>query len=121
MNFILDWQAIKDLTGYCRGDIKGFCEDEDFPIYPGRLYPFQALSLRNILLCNWSVREGYFNYYWQAQQAFELFWAELPGDVSDCQLAESWMAWCEALSYHCEVVRFCLEWKHPEPLQLGLS
>ncbi|ABW31454.1 hypothetical protein [Acaryochloris marina] len=38
---------------------------------------------------------GVFAYYWQAQQAFELFWAELPDDVSDCQLTKSWMAWFE--------------------------
>ncbi|ABW32238.1 hypothetical protein AM1_C0310 (plasmid) [Acaryochloris marina MBIC11017] len=29
------------------------------------------------------------------QQAFELFWAEQPDDVSDCQLAKSRMTWCE--------------------------
>ena len=92
-----------------------------FPIYPGRLHPFQALFLRNTLLCNWAVREGHFAFYWQAQQAFELFWAYLPDDVTDCQLAESWIACCEALPYHGEVVSFCREWKHPEPLQIGLS
>ena len=98
MDLIIDWQAIKTLTEYCREDIKGFCEDEGFPIYPGRLHPFQALFLRNTLLCNWAVREGHFAYYWQAQQAFELFWAYLPDDIPDCQLAESWIAWCEVRS-----------------------
>ena len=95
MNPTIDWQALKNLTEYCREDIKGFCEDEGFPVYPGRLHPFQALFLRNLLLCNWSVREGHFAYYWQAQQAFELFWAEQPDDISDCQLTKSWMAWCK--------------------------
>ncbi|UJB72898.1 hypothetical protein HRE53_29895 (plasmid) [Acaryochloris sp. 'Moss Beach'] len=32
---------------------------------------------------------------WQVQQAFELFWTDLPDNVTDCQLAESWMAWCQ--------------------------
>ena len=32
---------------------------------------------------------------WQDQQAFELFWFDLPDDLNDGQLAESWIAWCE--------------------------
>ena len=98
-DLVIDWQSIKTLTGYCRDDIKGFCEDEGFPLYPGRLHPFQALFLRNTLLYNWAVREEHFVFYWQAQQAFELFWFDLPDDIADGQLAESWIAWCEATRY----------------------
>ncbi|UJB72745.1 DUF4326 domain-containing protein (plasmid) [Acaryochloris sp. 'Moss Beach'] len=31
------------------------------------------------------------------------------------------LCWCAPLSCHCDVIKSYLEWKRPEPLQLGLS
>ena len=31
------------------------------------------------------------------------------------------LCWCAPLACHCDVIKSYLEWKHPEPLQLGLS
>ena len=31
------------------------------------------------------------------------------------------LCWCAPLPCHCDVIKSYLEWKHPEPLQLGLS
>ncbi|PZD70211.1 hypothetical protein C1752_16675 [Acaryochloris thomasi RCC1774] len=86
----VDWRLLKQVTGYTRDDLIGFCLDEDLPTISGQLTPHQARQLRDIVLCNWAVLEGRFTEHWQAREALADIRRMLPWTAGDQELFRAW-------------------------------
>lgn len=59
-----------EVTGYTLLDLAGFAKDEGYPIRPILLSPFQKIQFRNLVLCYWAIKEGYFTSWALAEDEF---------------------------------------------------
>ncbi|MGR3278992.1 hypothetical protein ACSYAD_28415 [Acaryochloris marina NIES-2412] len=80
-----------EVTGYTLLDLAGFAKDEGYPIRPILLSPFQKIQLRNIVLCHWSIKEGYFTSCVRAEVEFIRLW----GKVKETDLIWAWIDYCQ--------------------------
>ena len=91
----VDWRLLKEVTGYTREDLIGFCLDEGLPPISGKLTPHEAQTFRDIVLCNWSVVEGHFSEHWQAREALADLRRMLPWTAGDRELCDGWARVCQ--------------------------
>ncbi|NJR56148.1 MAG: hypothetical protein HC768_17215 [Acaryochloris sp. CRU_2_0] len=85
------WSKLGLVTGYSLRDIAEFARAEGFNRSPDALLPIQKVWLRNIILCNWAVREGHFEMWSEAEQEFCKLW----GEVEEKELIEAWIEYCQ--------------------------
>ena len=85
------WAKLGLVTGYNFRDIAYFARDEGFSRSPDALMPIQKVWLRNIVLCNWAVREGHFQGWAEADRAFGPLW----GTVEEGELIDAWIGYCK--------------------------
>lgn len=79
-----------EVTGYTLLDLAEFAKDEGYSIRPILLSPFQKIQLRNIVLCHWALKEGYFNSWAIAENEFIKLW----GKVKEMDLICAWVDYC---------------------------
>lgn len=80
-----------EVTGYTLLDLTEFAKDEGYPISPILLSPFQKNQLRNIVLCHWAIKEGYFKSWTLAEDEFIKLW----GKVKEIDLIGAWVDFCQ--------------------------
>ncbi|NJM68541.1 MAG: hypothetical protein HC851_24195 [Acaryochloris sp. RU_4_1] len=88
------WAKLGLVTGYSFQDIVWFARAEGFDRSPNAMLPIQKVWLRNIILCNWAVREGYFSLWSEADQEFCNLW----GEVEESELIDEWIEYCQEKS-----------------------
>lgn len=85
------WRKLGLATGYNYRDISGFAREEGYKPQLDNLMPIQKVWLRNIVLCNWAVRDGYFKTWIEADEAFSKLW----GSVEEKALIDAWVSHCQ--------------------------
>ena len=79
-----------EVTGYTLLDLAVFAKDEGYPLMPILLSPFQKIQLRNIVLCHWAIKEGYFTSWSHAEVEFIKLW----GKEKEIDLIGAWIDYC---------------------------
>jgi hypothetical protein len=85
------WSKLGLVTGYSFRDIVEFARAEGFDRSLYALLPIQKVWLRNIVLCNWAVREGHFELWSEAEREFCKLW----GTVEEKELIDEWIEYCK--------------------------
>lgn len=85
------WEKLCQATDYTSPELSEFAKAEGYPTQSSYLSPFQKAQLKNIVLCRWSVREGYFKTLAIAEEEFFKFWRK----IRETDLISAWIDFCQ--------------------------